>query len=132
MAGCIVPRDFLPGAQTLPGIGNRIIRLQPLPGGVEQMHAPRIGVAVLRRCQEVAVNILRQSRRLYGCGPLKGAFSQPTMVQESAAAQTRAMRAQTAKNILPEMSNSDSHPGRAGGSPWGNSRLPDSCIGSGL
>src|SRR3954471_20449723 len=30
------------------------------------------------------------------------------------------MRAQTAKNILPEMSNSDSHPGRAGGSPWGN------------
>src|SRR3954468_16690122 len=27
------------------------------------------------------VNILRQSRRLYGCGPLKGAFSQPTMVQ---------------------------------------------------
>jgi transposase len=67
-----------------------------------------------------SVNILRQSRRLYGCGPLKGAFSQPTMVQESAAAQTRAMRAQTAKNILPEMSNSDSHPGRAGGSPWGN------------
>jgi hypothetical protein len=45
----------------------------------------------------VEVNILRQSRRLYGCGPLKGAFSQPTMVQESAAAQTRAMRAQTAK-----------------------------------
>ena len=34
------------------------------------------------------VNILRQSRRLYGCGPLKGAFSQPAMVQESAAAQT--------------------------------------------
>src|SRR4051794_41858233 len=66
----------------------------------------------------VKVNILRQSRRLYGCGPLKGAFSQPAMVQESAAAQTRAMRAQTAKNILPEMSNSDSHPGRAGGSPW--------------
>jgi error-prone DNA polymerase len=24
-----------------------------------------------------AVNILRQSRRLYGCWPLKGAFSQP-------------------------------------------------------
>src|SRR3954469_18921912 len=38
------------------------------------------------------INILRQSRRLYGCGPLKGAFSQPTMVQESAAAQTRARR----------------------------------------
>jgi hypothetical protein len=33
------------------------------------------------------------------------------MVQESAAAQTQAMRAQTAKNILPEMSNSDSLPG---------------------
>jgi hypothetical protein len=26
---------------------------------------------------ELVVNILRQSRRLYGCWPLKGAFSQP-------------------------------------------------------
>src|SRR4051794_34586906 len=78
-------------------------------------------VRLNRRRELLCVNILRQSRRLYGCGPLKGAFSQPAMVQESAAAQTRAMRDQTAKNILPEMSNSDSHPGRAGGSPWGNS-----------
>ena len=43
------------GAQALPGISNRIVRLQPLPGGVEQMHAPRIGVAMLRRGQEIAV-----------------------------------------------------------------------------
>jgi hypothetical protein len=24
-----------PSAQTLPGIGNRVVRLQPLPGGIE-------------------------------------------------------------------------------------------------
>src|SRR3954451_16505941 len=60
------------------------------------------------------VNILRQSRRLYGCGPLKGAFSQPAMVQESAAAQTRAMRAQTAKNILPECQTLTATPAEPG------------------
>ena len=30
-----------------------------------------------RRFDEQEVSILRQSRRLYGCWPLKGAFSQP-------------------------------------------------------
>jgi hypothetical protein len=55
MAGRVAPCDFLPGTQTLPGICDRIIRLQPLLGDVEQMHAPRIGIAMLGRSQEIAV-----------------------------------------------------------------------------
>jgi hypothetical protein len=39
MAGCVAPAGLLPDAQTLPRIGNRIVRIQSLPGGVEQKHA---------------------------------------------------------------------------------------------
>jgi len=35
MAGRVVPSGLLPGAPTLPGIGDCVVRLQPLPGGVE-------------------------------------------------------------------------------------------------
>ena len=55
MARRVVPGGPLPGAQALPGIGNRVVRLQSLLGGVEQMHAPGVGVAMLRRSQEIAV-----------------------------------------------------------------------------
>ena len=56
MAGRIGPGRFLPGAQPLPGIGDRIIGVQSLLGGVEQMHAPGVGVAVFLRGQKVAVS----------------------------------------------------------------------------
>jgi hypothetical protein len=40
----------------LPCIGNCIVRLQSLPGGVEQMHASGAGAAMFRCSQEIAVN----------------------------------------------------------------------------
>jgi hypothetical protein len=52
----VAPGGVLPGTQALPGVGDRIIRLQPLLGDVEQMHAPGIGVAVFLRGQKVAVS----------------------------------------------------------------------------
>jgi hypothetical protein len=58
MAGRVVPGGLLPGAQALPRIGNRIVRLQPLPGGVKQMHAPGVGVAMVRCRQQIAVSRL--------------------------------------------------------------------------
>jgi hypothetical protein len=35
MARRVVPRGFLSGAQALPGIGDCIVRLQPLLGGIK-------------------------------------------------------------------------------------------------
>src|SRR5208282_1597194 len=55
MARRVAPGGLLPGAQALPGIGDRVVGLQPLPGGVEQMYAPGVGVAVLLRDQEITV-----------------------------------------------------------------------------
>jgi hypothetical protein len=49
MARHAAPGGLLPGAQALPGVGNRIVRLQPLLGGVKQVHAPGVGVTMLRR-----------------------------------------------------------------------------------
>jgi hypothetical protein len=51
----VTPGGLLPGAQALPGIGDRIVGLQPLLGSVEQMHTPGLGIAVLLRGQEVAI-----------------------------------------------------------------------------
>ena len=69
------------------------------------------------------VSIHRQSRWLYGCWPLKGAFSQPS----EAKARTKAKASycclhcrstgNSRENILPEFSKFYCHPGRAGGSP---------------
>jgi hypothetical protein len=56
MAWRVGPGGLLPGTQALPRIGDRIRRLQPLPAGVEEMHAPGISVAMLRRDQKVAVS----------------------------------------------------------------------------
>jgi hypothetical protein len=71
----------------------------------------------------VTVSIHRQSRWLYGCWPLKGAFSQPS----EAKARTKAKASycclhcrstgNSRENILPEFSKFYCHPGRAGGSP---------------
>ena len=51
----ITPGGLLPGAQALPGIGDRVGRLQPPCAGVEQMHAAGIGVAMLFCDQKIAV-----------------------------------------------------------------------------
>ncbi len=55
MARRVAPGRPLPGAQALPGIGDRVIGLQPLRGGVEQVHAPGVRVATPLCCQNVAV-----------------------------------------------------------------------------
>jgi hypothetical protein len=46
-------------AQALPGIGNGIVRLQSLLGGVKEMHAPSVGVTMFRHSQEIAVRRCR-------------------------------------------------------------------------
>src|SRR3954469_21683801 len=51
----VAPGRLLPGAQTPPGIGDGVIGPQPPLGGVEQVHAPGVGVTMLLRCQEIAV-----------------------------------------------------------------------------
>jgi hypothetical protein len=56
MARRVAPGGLLPSTQALPGIGNRIVRLQPLLAGVEQMHAPGVGVAMVGHSQKVAVS----------------------------------------------------------------------------
>ena len=61
-----------------------------------------------------SVSILRQSRRLYGCWPLKGAFSQPFESKSNRNSKNAEMQKQ---GVLPELSNFWSHPGRAGGLP---------------
>ena len=76
-------------------------------------------------CKRVSIH--RQSRWLYGCWPLKGAFSQPN----EAKARTKAKASycflhcrstgNSKENILPEFSKFYCHPGRAGGSPSWNS-----------
>ena len=58
------------------------------------------------------VSTLRQSRRLYGCRPLKGSFSQPL----KAKARTTAKAPEENQGIFPELSNFYCLPGRAGGS----------------
>ena len=91
---------------------------------------PRIPRSTLtyRRYLGHAVSILRQSRRLYGCWPLRGAFSQPS----EAKARTKAKASycclhcrstgDSRENILPEFSKFYCHPGGAGGSPLWISR----------
>jgi len=60
------------------------------------------------------ISILRQSRRLYGCWPLKGAFTQPL---ESKSNRNSKCDNKQNRSILPELSNFGCHPGRAGGLP---------------
>jgi site-specific DNA recombinase len=51
MARRVAPGGPLPGAQALPGIGDRVVRIEPLVGGIQQMHAPGVGVAMRLRSQ---------------------------------------------------------------------------------
>jgi len=70
-----------------------------------------------------SVSIHRQSRWLYGCWPLKEAFSQPSEAKARTKAKTsscclhRRTTGNSRENILPEFSKFYCHPGRAGGSP---------------
>jgi hypothetical protein len=69
----------------------------------------------LEQILSLAVSILRQSRRLYGCWPLKGAFSQPLKAKASATA-----KATKCKNraYFRNCQTFGSHPGKAGGLPF--------------
>ena len=41
----VAPGRPLPGAQALPRVGDRIVGIEPLRGGIQQVHAPRVGVS---------------------------------------------------------------------------------------
>jgi len=51
----VAPGGPLPSAQALPGVGDRVVGPQSLRGGIQQMHAPGVGVTMLLCCQNVAV-----------------------------------------------------------------------------
>jgi hypothetical protein len=55
MARRVAPGSSLSRAQALPGIRNRIFWTEPLPGGIQQMHASSVSVAMLLRSQQIAV-----------------------------------------------------------------------------
>jgi hypothetical protein len=52
----IAPRGLLPGAQALPGIGDRAVGLQLPCAGIEQIHAPGVRVAMLRGREKIAIH----------------------------------------------------------------------------
>jgi hypothetical protein len=67
------------------------------------------------------VSILRQSRRFYGCWPLKRGIIATGEKQQQQGCYTIGFgkAKATAGGILPEFSTFYRHPGRAGGSPFG-------------
>jgi hypothetical protein len=67
MARRIAPGGLLPGSQAPARIGNRIVRLQPLFGGVKEMHGPGIGVAMFVRSKQIAVSRLGIDACQYRC-----------------------------------------------------------------
>jgi len=67
----VAPGGPLPGAQALPGIGDRVIGPQPLRGSVEQVHARSVGVTMLLRRQEIAVRRLGIDAGQHGRGALE-------------------------------------------------------------
>ncbi len=71
MARRVAPGGPLPGAQALPRIGDRIVRIEPLLGGIQQMHAPGVGVATLLRSQEITIRRLGIDTGQHGRGTLE-------------------------------------------------------------
>jgi hypothetical protein len=67
----VAPGRLLPGAQAPPGIGDGVIGPQPPLGGVEQVHAPGVGVTMLLRRQEIAVRRLGIDAGQHGCCTLE-------------------------------------------------------------
>ena len=62
---------FCPARKTLPGIGDRIVRPQSLPGSIQQVHTPGVGVATLLRGQEIAIRRRRIDPGQHGRGALE-------------------------------------------------------------
>jgi len=60
----------------LPGIGDRIVRIEPLLGGIQQMHAPGVSVAVALRRQQVAVGRRRIDTGQHGRGTVEDLVTQ--------------------------------------------------------
>jgi hypothetical protein len=71
MARRVAPGRLLPGAQAPPGIGDGVVGPQPPLGGVEQVHAPGVGVTMLLRHQEVAVGRPGIDAGQHGCCTLE-------------------------------------------------------------
>src|SRR4051812_4881285 len=71
MARRVAPSRLLPGAQAPPGLGDGVVGPQPPLGGVEQVHAPGVGVTMLLCHQEVAVRRLGIDAGQHGCCTLE-------------------------------------------------------------
>jgi len=71
MARRVAPGRLLPGTQALSCIGDRVVGPQPLPSGVEQVHAPGVGVTMLLRRQEIAVRRLGIDAGQHGRGTVE-------------------------------------------------------------
>ena len=83
MARRVVPGGFLSGAQALPGIGNRVVRLQPLPAGIKEMHAPGVGVTMFHYRQEITVSRCGASTPAStGIAPWKISSCRPTRMPD--------------------------------------------------
>src|SRR3982751_5703181 len=67
----LAPGRLLPGAQAPPGIGEGVVGPQPPLGGVEQVHAPGVGVTMPLRRQEIAVRRCRIDAGQHGCCTLE-------------------------------------------------------------
>lgn len=55
VTGLVAPGRLLPGAQSLPRIGNRVVGIQTLQRSVEQMNAPGVGIAMFDRTKQVTI-----------------------------------------------------------------------------
>jgi hypothetical protein len=71
MAGRLPPGRLLPGTQALPGISDRVVGPQPLRSGVEQVHAPAVGVAAVLGGEELAVGRVGIDAGQHGRGALE-------------------------------------------------------------
>lgn len=71
MTGHITPGRSLPGAQALSRISDGVVGPQPLRGGVEQVHAPGVGVSALRCDEQIAICRRRIDAGQHGCRTLE-------------------------------------------------------------
>jgi hypothetical protein len=55
MAGCVSQSRPLAGAQSLPSIGDRVIGIESLCMGVQQMDASGVGIPMIGIGQEIAI-----------------------------------------------------------------------------
>jgi len=55
----------------LPGIGDRIVRIEPLLGGIQQMHAPGVRVTMLLRSEKIAIRRLGIDPGQHGRGTVE-------------------------------------------------------------